>query len=156
MAAPQPRFYEWVELADQPTPSADFLMDGGKRRTLADFKGQVVLLNLWATWCTPCLKELPTLEALEEKYAADGLVVLPLSLDTLDYAQLRAFVDKLDLPLPHLAQDTTRSYQRALPTRGLPATFLIDRNGVIRARFEGTTDWTGEEHAKKIEALLKE
>lgn len=155
VAADKPRMYEWIEIAPTAAPAADFLMENGTRRQLADFKGQVVLLNLWATWCTPCLKELPTLDKLEETYAEQGLVVLPLSLDTLDYKQLRAFVDKLNLQLPHLAQDTKAAFNAALKPHGLPATYLIDREGKLRASFSGSTDWMSPEQTAKIEGFLR-
>lgn len=155
LAAAPERLYQWYELNAMASPTGSFAM-GDKTRTLADFKGQVVVLNLWATWCTPCLKELPTLDALEEKYAADGLVVLPLSLDTMPFAQLQEFIAKLDLELPHLAQDQSGKLLNALKGAGLPVTYLIDRKGVLRARYSGSTDWTSDEHTKRIEALLAE
>lgn len=146
--------YTWHRLRDQAAPAATFEMENGTHRSLADFKGQVVLLNLWATWCTPCLKELPTLDALEETRAADGLVVLPLSLDTISFVQLREFIDGLGLELPHLAKDDSNAFQRALAGRGLPSTYLIDRSGALRYRYDGATNWLSEEHAQKIDGLL--
>lgn len=155
VAATSPKLKTWETVKDLPTPTASFLM-GKERRTLADFKGQVVVLNLWATWCTPCLKELPTLDGLEEKYAADGLVVLPLSLDTIPFEQLQRFIAKVDLELPHLAQDTSRNVSKPLMSSGVPTTYLIDREGVIRARYAGETDWLDEDNTQRIEALLAE
>lgn len=153
---PAERLYQWYAVKDMAAPTEPFLMDGEKTRTLADFKGQVVLVNLWATWCTPCLKELPTLDALEEKYAANGLVVLALSTDTLPYKQLRGFVDKQKLELPHLAQDTSGKIYEQLKTRGLPLTYLIDRQGKVRARFAGATEWLEKANTDPIEKLLNE
>lgn len=155
IAASQPKLNTWQDVADLPTPTASFLM-GKEKRSLADFKGQVVVLNLWATWCTPCLKELPTLDALEETYAEQGLVVLPLSLDTIPFEQLQRFIAKVHLELPHLAQDTTREVSEPLMSSGVPTTYLIDRAGKIRARYAGETDWTDAKNTKRIEALLAE
>lgn len=155
LAAPAERLYQWYVLKDVALPTQGFTM-GDKTRTLADFKGKVVVLNVWATWCTPCLKELPTLDKLEEKYAADGLVVLPLSLDTLPFEQLQGFIAKQKLELPHLARDKGGDVSRALMTVGLPVTYLIDREGVLRARFSGNTDWLAKENTRRIEALLAE
>lgn len=154
MAAPA-TLDQWEEMQGMPTPTGSFLMENGNRGTLADFKGQVVVLNLWATWCTPCLKELPTLDKIEETHAADGLVVLPLSVDTLPFDQLRGFLDKQKLELPHLAQDDNNSFQRALNAGGLPITYLMDRDGTIVARYAGAMDWTGKEPTARIGALLK-
>ena len=155
LAAPPERLYQWYELRDVAAPAQTFAM-GDQSRTLADFKGQVVVLNLWATWCTPCLKELPTLDKLEERYAADGLVVLPLSVDSMAFAQLQQFVAKLKVELPHLAQDKSGKILSTLKGSGLPVTYLIDRKGILRARYSGGTDWLGEEHTQRIEALLAE
>lgn len=154
-AAATPTLHEWQDLSDLSAPAATFAM-GQEKRSLADFKGRVVVLNLWATWCTPCLKELPALDALEEKYASDGLVVLPLSLDTIPFAQLQDYIAKLDLQLPHVAQDTNRDVSKTLMTTGLPITYLIDRKGVLRARYAGDADWLDKEHTARIEALLAE
>lgn len=155
LAASSPRLKTWEEVIDLATPTSGFLM-GKEKRTLADFKGQVVVLNLWATWCTPCLKELPTLDALEEQYAADGLVVLPVSVDTIPFEQLQRFIAKIDLELPHLAQDNSRKMSADLKSSGVPTTYLIDRKGKIRARYIGETNWTDGENTQRIEALLAE
>lgn len=155
LAAAPDKIYTWYAVRDVATPSTAFTIgDAGQTRTLADFKGQVVLLNLWATWCTPCLKELPTLDALEEKYAEQGLVVLPLSVDRFSFEQLRSFVDKQELELPHLAQDASGAFNKALVGRGLPVTYLLDREGTLVWRYDGATDWMQDEHRQKIEALL--
>lgn len=155
LAALAPKLGEWQDLNDLATPTQRFSM-GKEKRSLADFRGQVVVLNLWATWCTPCLTELPTLDKLEEKYAADGLVVLPLSLDTIPFEQLQGFITKLNLELPHVAQDTSRDVSKTLMSTGVPTTYLIDRNGKIRARYVGETDWLDKDNAARIEALLAE
>lgn len=148
--------YKWYDVKAIATPVDPMLVANGATRTLADFRGQVVVLNIWATWCTPCLKELPTLDKLEEKYMSEGLVVLPLSVDTLPYEQLRGFMKKLKLELPHLAQDNSGAFNKALVGRGLPITYLIDRTGALRYRFEGGTDWLSAENQEKISALLRE
>lgn len=155
-AAPKEKLYQWYEVKGLKAPADGFLMEGKTTRRLADFKGQVVVLNIWATWCTPCLKELPTLDALEEKYGPDGLVVLPLSVDTMEFEQLQQFIQKLELELPHLAQDRNNTIFNQLKGAGLPVTYLIGRDGALRARYAGGTDWLDEEHTQRIEALLAE
>jgi len=155
MAVEAEKLRVWVPLKDVPTPTAAFLMQNDTHRTLADFKGQVVVLNLWATWCTPCLKELPSLDALEEKYAPDGLVVVPLSVDTVPFAQLVTFIQNQSLELPHLAQDDSRAIYEALRGRGLPMTYLIDREGKVAARISGEVDWLAKAQTDRIEALLR-
>lgn len=144
----------WQPVDGMAAPTASFIMEGGNARSLADFKDQVVVLNLWATWCTPCLVELPTLDKLEETYAARGLVVIPLSLDTIPFEQLRKFLDEKDLELPHLAQDTSGDFRGALVKRGVPVTYLLDRDGKLVARYEGDADWLAKPQTDKIEKLL--
>lgn len=146
--------YVWQDVSAIKAPVAAMEMENGEKRTLADFKGQVVLLNLWATWCTPCLKELPTLDKLEEQYMGEGLVVIPLSLDRFEFKQLRAFVDKQKLELPHLAQDSSGAFNRALVKNGVPLSYLIDREGKLTARYSGATNWMAPDMRTKIEAAL--
>ena len=135
-------------------PSAPVAMDGGKVHRISDFKGNVVLLNLWATWCTPCLKELPTLDRLEMELAKEGLVVMPLSVDiNTNVKSLRDDLTAQGLALPHLAYDSTQSFA-AFVGYGLPVTFLIDREGKVRYQYYGATDWTEADQTEKIKALL--
>jgi thiol-disulfide isomerase/thioredoxin len=123
-------------------------------RTLADFKGHAVLLNLWATWCVPCLKELPTLDALERTWGEKGLVVIPLSMDNLSYTQLRSFLDKQNAALPHLAVDNG-DIGAGLTWNALPTTFLINRKGEVIAHFAGATDWTDAKHETWLKKALE-
>lgn len=148
--AKESKYYRWVAY-DTPiaVPVGDMQMLSGMR-SLTDFKGHAVLLNLWATWCVPCIKELPTLDALEKEWGDKGLIVLPLSLDSLPYHTLRDFLDKADLTLPHLAVDRGE-VGPALEWEALPMTFLINRKGEIIAYWAGATNWTDFKH----EAWLK-
>lgn len=147
----------WTELAPAlSVPKADMQVDAeGGRAQLVDAKGKVVLLNLWATWCTPCLKELPTLKALDEQYRDKGLKVVTLSIDSLPYAQVEGFLkNKLNITLPILALDDTGEIYTHLNVKGLPVTYLISREGLITHRFVGATDWLGEDALKPIDAAL--
>jgi len=135
----------WVVLKPSaPVPTQDFLLPEGKRGRLSDYKGKVVLLNIWATWCAPCLKELPSLVELQ-KQKGDDLVVLTLSIDGASFATVEGFVkNKLNLELPHLAQDDTGELFAEIGTQGLPITYLIDREGNLTQRFIGAVEWTDE------------
>jgi thiol-disulfide isomerase/thioredoxin len=145
----------WVPLdAPRPVPMESFLKPGGERGTLGEHKGKVVLLNIWATWCTPCIKELPTLVALQ-KQKGDDLVVLTLSIDEAPFAMIEGFLqDKLNIALPHLAQDDTGKLFMQVGMRGLPLTYLIDREGHMTQRFIGGADWTKEWVQEPIDAAL--
>ncbi len=122
-------------------------------RSLKDFKGHAVLLNFWATWCIPCIKELPTLDTLEKEWGESGLVVIPLSMDDKNYAELRTFFDDSELDLPHLAADKGEISQ-ALEWNALPITFLINRDGKLIAHWAGATDWTDPQHIDWIQKAL--
>lgn len=147
-------YYRWItHVPPDPAPPGIMQMKGGER-SLKDFKGQAVLLNLWATWCVPCIKELPTLDELEQQWGESGLVVLPLSVDEKPYAELRAFLDERKLALPHLALDTGR-LASGFEWNALPTSFLINRQGQVIAHFAGATDWTKPEHIDMIQRALE-
>lgn len=115
---------------------------------LANYRGKIVLLNFWATWCAPCLLEMPRFIQWQNQYRAQGLQVLGVSMDD-DISPVRALNHKLHLNYPVVMGDEKLGelYGGIL---GLPVTYLIDRKGVIRARFQGETD------LNKIESQLKE
>ncbi len=115
---------------------------------LAGFRGKVVLLNFWATWCAPCQVEMPIFAAWQRQYGPQGLQVIGVSMDD-DAAVARKLVERLKLDYP-VAMGDARLGLRYGGVLGLPLSFLIDRNGVIRARFQGETD------AKAIETEMRE
>ena len=110
----------------------------GKSVDLKNFRGKVVLLNFWATWCPPCQLEMPAFAAWQRQYGPDGLQVIGISMDD-DATPVVGLVAKLKLNYPVLMGDANlgRQYGGVL---GLPLTYLIDRDGVVRARFQGETD----------------
>lgn len=114
---------------------------------LADFRGKVVLLNFWATWCAPCLYEMPHFVEWQTSYGPRGLQLLGVSMDDSD-APVRALDRKLHLNYPVMMGDE-RLGELYGGIFGLPVTYLIDRRGVVRARFQGETDLS------KIEGQLK-
>ncbi len=137
-----------------PAPATVFLDAEGKQTSLAAFKGKVAVVNVWATWCAPCVIEMPTLAALQRAYADTDLVVAPISVDR-DAAKAKAFIDK-QAPLP-LYNDPKLSIPFALTKQGgLPQTALIDRQGRVRAWLLGENDWNNAETRRLIDALLAE
>lgn len=124
-------------------------------RVLGD---KAVLLNFWAMWCPPCREEMPTMERAYREYKAKGLEILAVSIDFGDEAEVaakvREFMADLKLTFPALL-DPRNQVARTYRLRGLPATFLIDRQGVIRGEEIGYRDWVSPESRKKIEQLLK-
>ncbi len=124
----------------------------GKPVTLSSLKGKVVLLNFWATWCPPCISEMPVFNKLYREMKGRGLEVVAISADRSE-GYVRDFVSKHSLDLKVL-YDADRTVTKQYKVFSMPTTFLIDRNGVIIEKFFGEYDWTDEEIKKKIEKLL--
>jgi thiol-disulfide isomerase/thioredoxin len=127
----------------------------GRAVRLSDFKGQVVLVNLWATWCAPCVKEMPTLASLQARYAGRPVKVLAISLDKgpEDIAKARAFIaDKA--PLQFFHGDYALAFSITPPAEGLPTTLVFDRSGREQARLSGGADWSGADADAVINHLL--
>ena len=145
-------------LADTPmAPDYVFKTRDGADARFADFRGKVVVVNIWAMWCAPCRTEMPTLARLAVAYADQDLVVLPINVDaTADgLADARSFIDVHE-PLP-LYSDMKFQLPFLLPQQEkMPQTVLLDRQGRIRASFAGEADWASPEARALIDALLAE
>ncbi len=101
--------------------------------SLADYRGQVVMINFWATWCTPCRTEMPAIEKVYQEYKDQGFVVLGLNTTFQDSeGEVRAFVNELGLNFP-IILDRSGEVSREYQLRGLPSTFFVDRKGVIQS-----------------------
>jgi peroxiredoxin len=125
-------------------------------RTLASYRGQVVLLNVWATWCEPCRVEMPSLEALYRQVGPQGLHVVALSIDDPGAEQaIRSFVKEYGLTFEVL-HDAPAAVKVAYQTSGVPETFVIGRDGVIRKKVIGAMDWNSEANRRLIAQLLAE
>lgn len=162
-----PRGPEWVITSIETTserppravifPAPDFTLPallGGIIR-LADLRGQVVLLNFWATWCVPCRAEMPALEALYQRYKDTGLEVLAVNMDTLSTASVEAFVQEVRVTFP-IVLDPAWSTARLYQVRGLPTTYLIDRAGNVVVREVGERDWLDGVSQMAVQRLLQE
>ena len=110
----------------------------GQSLTLAHFRGKVVLLNFWATWCAPCQVEMPVFAAWQRQYGPQGFAIIGISMDD-DAGPVRRLAAQLKLNYP-VAMGDERFGARYGGVLGLPLTFLIDRNGIVRARFQGETN----------------
>lgn len=122
-----------------PAPDVDFVGDQGRTMTLKQFEGRVVLLNLWATWCAPCVREMPSLDQL----AGDEptLAVVPVSMD-LHALNAVQFLERHGLSNLTSYHDPSGQLMRRFGAHGLPASFVIDREGRIAAVVRGAVDWT--------------
>jgi len=144
-------------VADKLTPPPPIVAEGpgGATLKLSDLKGQVVVVNLWATWCAPCVKEMPTLARLQGAYAGQPLQVLAISLDKgqPDIDKAKAFIaDKPPLKFYH--GDYSLAFSVDPPTEGLPTTILYDRSGRERARLTGGADWSTPDAHAVLDRLL--
>lgn len=111
----------------------------GRQHSLANYRGQVVLVNLWATWCPPCKAEMPTLNRYYQDHAEEGFVILAVN-DGDPLEAVRSFVQTYDLSFPVLLDPSYVATDRAFKTRSLPSSFVIDRGGTVRLRWVGEID----------------
>lgn len=124
--------------------------------TLEDYAGDVILLNIWATWCDPCREEMPAIERLHRAFGPRGLKVLAVSIDGKgDEGAIRSFVREYGLTFAIL-HDPEGDIQRIYRTTGVPETFVIARDGIIRKKVIGAADWSSEGNRALVAQLLSE
>jgi len=139
--------------AGKPAPDVTFRDPDGGEISLADFRGVPVLVNLWATWCAPCIKELPTLEALADAHTKAGrLGVIAVSQDMAPQGSVKAFLNLRKIDGLGAYHDPKMALSSSLNVQILPTTILYDKQGKEVWRFVGDMDWTGAE----AKALLAE
>ncbi len=127
-----------------------------KSKSLADYKGQVVLLNVWATWCGPCRTEMPSIEALHKAMGPKGLHVVAVSIDDPGKAdEIRQFAKAYGLTF-EILHDSAQAIQKAYQTTGVPETFIIAADGTIRKKVIAASDWNSEPNRALITQLLKD
>lgn len=126
-------------------------LDGATKR-LADFRGKVVFVNLWATWCPPCREELPTMVQFYQQFAGRGVEILAISEDT-DPNAVRKMVQRHGIRFPVLLDENKRVYNLYRAT-GIPETHLVDKQGLVQASQIGPFDWTNPAVVAKVEELL--
>jgi peroxiredoxin len=125
----------------------------GKMVHLSSYRGKVVMVHFWATWCPPCVEELPTLERLFRAYFGKDLEILAVSVDEGGAGAVGQFMQKNRLALPVLL-NPDQSVSRSYGTIKFPETYLVDRDGVVRRKVIGAVDWASPEALQIIQALL--
>jgi len=137
-----------VDIADGP-----FQDLAGAPMTLAAFKGRIAIVNLWATWCAPCVKEMPSLDALAQALPADRFVVVPISMDRSGTEAVKTFWAKLGLKTLTSYIDPTTKLGFTLKAKGMPTTLILDAQGREIGRVTGGMDWAAPWIVDQIQAL---
>ncbi len=135
-------------------PDVEFNNAEGRKLSLSDFKGKVVLLNLWATWCAPCRKEMPALDRLQKKLGGDRFEVVALSLDRGGVKASQKFLENIGVESLALYVDASGRASKPLRVIGMPTTLLIDANGRELGRLVGEAEWDSPEAVQLIEEAL--
>ena len=138
-----------------PVPEFQFTTADGEVRTLKDYAGKGVVLNFWATWCIPCVAEMPALAKLASLVDPAHVAILPLSSDRAGAAAVQKFFDAQDVKGLPILLDPRGDAARAFGSRGIPTTILIDARGRERARLEGSADWADPSAVAAVNELAK-
>lgn len=140
----------------KPAPDFDLpILDDSKRVRLSDYRGKVVFLNFWATWCKPCKEEMPSMEVLYKHFEKEGLVVLAVSIDRVTTKKdIPPFVTSLGLTFPILI-DSWGQTDKRYKLMGVPETYIIDQQGILREKVIGPRDWTRLDSLQVLTGLLK-
>lgn len=125
----------------------------GKAVSLSSFRGKVVMVHFWATWCPPCVDEIPTLERLNRSFVGKDLAILAVSVDEGGAGAVGRFMQRNGFTLPVLL-NPDQSAARAYGTFKFPETYLLDREGVVRRKVIGAIDWTAPSVQQVIQAML--
>jgi thiol-disulfide isomerase/thioredoxin len=136
-----------------PPPAVSLTDSSGHTVDLADLRGKVVVVNFWATWCGPCLQEMPSLERLQSRLG-ERIEVLAVSEDRGGDKAVEPFIAKLGLNSVKVYIDPKSEVGHALGVRGLPTSFVIDREGKVLGRVEGAAEWDSRKILGVIEPLL--
>ena len=150
-----------VSVANTPKslPPLAFKDEGGAAKSLADWRGRTVLLNLWATWCVPCRKEMPALDALQAKLGSADFEVVSINIDTRNPEKAKDWLNNIGVSrLAYYADHSAKVFQdlKAIGKAfGMPTTLIVDRNGCELAALAGPAEWASDDAIKLVTAALK-
>jgi thiol-disulfide isomerase/thioredoxin len=139
-------------------PEARFIDEQGQEMTLADFRGKYLLLNIWATWCSPCREEMPALNRLQEKMGGAGFEVMPISIDSYNTNGInlvKEFYLKYKLNNLGVYLDSSGELSSSLNVIGVPTTLLIDPEGLEIGRKVGVAEWDSDEFIAEIRGHMR-
>lgn len=156
-AAPTASFQSKLTKATSPTLAPDYAFNGpdGRPMKIADLKGKVVVLNVWATWCAPCKVEMPTLAKLQAAYPETDVAVVAVSIDSPEAASKAALFIAQNTPLKFY-HDPQMKLPFVVNAPGAPTTIIYGRDGLEKARVAGEADWAGAEARAVVDAALAE
>jgi len=131
------------------------LLSDASQSSLSDYRGKVVLLNFWATWCSPCRDEMPAMQTLWTRYRADGFEILAVAGDRRGRDNVAPFIERHGFQFPILL-DADGAVRNRYDVVGLPMSYLIGRDGKISGRVVGVIDWTSPDAFEMVEVLLQD
>ena len=152
---PQPKANQFKSQEGYMAPRFSLRNLKGNMEGLDDHLGKVIVVNFWATWCVPCVKEMPSFESLYRRYRSQGLTLLAVSLDKGDSTKVQEFADKYKLSFPILL-DTEGVAEKLYPSFSIPFTYVVDKQGRVVARVDGAKNWESSETFEAVEHLLKQ
>ncbi|GGI92809.1 TlpA disulfide reductase family protein [Shewanella gelidii] len=137
-----------------PIEAIPFKDTKGNETSFGDFKGKIVMVNMWATWCPPCVRELPALERLADKFSAEEFVVLPISIDRDGKDKVEPFLKSVGLESFSTFYDKDLELGAVFPLDTIPATFILNQQGELIAYVRTFVDWDDKEAEALISAFL--
>jgi len=137
-------------------PQFSFKDGNGKTIDLGAFKGKIVLLNVWATWCGPCIRELPALNRLQNQFADSDFIILPVSIDKKGLEIVKPFYDRLKLDSLKIYSDANKAMGVFFPLEVVPANFIINREGMLVSFLRSYINWDDPEVTNMISFYLKQ
>ena len=138
-----------------PAPETTFRDANGNTLSLADFAGKILVVNFWATWCFPCIREIPTLDRLQGRLGAKDFAVLAMSQDREGASVVRAFFTKSKVQNLKIYMDTNGEFAAAFAVQGLPTTLVLGRDGSELGRLAGIAEWDGRDARALIGFFLR-
>ena len=142
-------------LLGKPAPEIEYEIKAGKKATLSNQKGTTVLLNFWASWCAPCMEEMPSLVALENHFRSDGLVVLAFNIEEPGAEDIAGKITGNTMPR-NLIFNFKREHMRPYGVDTIPLSVIVDKKGVVRKVMSGPRYWMDINLLKELEKIIKE
>ncbi|MEL4431353.1 TlpA disulfide reductase family protein [Shewanella mangrovisoli] len=134
-------------------PEVPFVDEAGQTHTLKQYQGKLTLVNLWATWCTPCLREIPELQKLQQQYADKNIAIVPISIDE-EVTEVRPFLNQHGFSNYSTWLDPDKNIEQIIPANVVPATYAFDAKGNLVGFVRGYLDWTDKDVAPYLDKLI--